>query len=69
MWTCVLLETVLDYLNTSLFLDRWFEEVRSFKDFLLASEDFVSDLSKKPTNQPSSDLYGMNGSFRTMNID
>lgn len=51
------------------FTDHWFEEIRSFKDFLIDGENFISDLSKKPTTSSNSDTFGINGCFKTLNID
>lgn len=50
--------------------DKWYEEIKRHRDWLIAGEKEVADLDKKPT-QISSDSaqFGLDGSFRSLSLD
>lgn len=56
--------------NISNFTDYWKEKVESYRDWFLREETARSDESKRPVKgKTSSDVFGVEGSFRKLEVD
>lgn len=48
----------------------WLEKVNSYRDWFLADQEYKSDESKRiGTPKTSDNVFGLEGSFRKLNVD
>lgn len=51
-------------------IDHWVQKVISYRDFLLEDDTFGTDESKRVTvHKYAESLFGVEGSFRKLNVD